>query len=152
MGKWLNRTNIAAALLAVAAVVYQLVVVLPASERPKWDKERAAARQPELEQCGEAALLIHDVHWASACMLLAKEVEARHAACLRDPLVMDNPQLGKAHCDRTFGDQDDSPECMLPPARAATLNASLKDAEDRCLAQVKAESPPTARKSAVPRD
>jgi hypothetical protein len=127
MSKWLKFTSVAGILIAGAGVLSQLPV------------EEAGSRvgAPELEQCGEAAVLLHDVSWASACMLVAQEADARHAECLRDPLIMNNSQLGKAHCDKHHGPQDDSPECTLPLARAAVLNASLKDAEDKCLAEAK---------------
>jgi hypothetical protein len=151
MGKWLNSTNTMAVLLAGAGVFYQLATIPRAPERSKADREQAAARQPELEQCAEAAVLLHDISWASACMRVAQEAEARHAACLKDPLVMSNPQLGEAHCDKTYSPLDDSAECTLPAAHAATLNASLQEAEDRCLAQVGAKSRrPSAKKSTAP--
>ena len=140
MGKRLQRTNMVAILLAGAGVFYQLVAIHPDSRRSAWNKERASATSPELEQCVAAAGLIHDISWASACMLVAEEAEVRHADCLKDSLVMGSPQLGKEHCDKTYGPSDDSPECTLPPARAATLNAQLKGAEDSCLEEARAKS------------
>lgn len=140
MGTLRRSMNIVAILLAGAGVFYQLGAELPASRRPAWDRERAAARQPELEQCGEAAALNHDIGWAAACMLVAQEARARHAGCLGDPLVMDSPRLGKQHCDKTYSPEDDSPECTLPRARAAILNAQMKNALDRCLDQAGAKN------------
>jgi hypothetical protein len=149
MSKWLKRTNAAAILLVCTGVLLQLPVIQLASQGLRGERQEeppsrvgaaaVAGSQPELQQCGEAAVLLHDVSWASACMLVAQEADARHADCLRDPLIMNNPQLGKAHCDQHRGAEDDSPECTLPLARAATLNASLKAAEDQCLAQAKAQ-------------
>ena len=47
-----------------------------------------------------------------------------------------NPLLGKSYCDRNFQLRDGSAECDLPEVRAASLYSLLKQADQRCLAEV----------------
>ena len=143
MLNWLKTTNSAATLLAGVAILCQLALLNPAGGwlRMNTDstgpeaRNTGAATSPILEQCMHAATLLHDIHWASACMVVAEKAEASHAGCLRDPLVMGNPKLGEAHCEKQHPRQDDSPECTLPLDRAASLNTLLKESESRCFSE-----------------
>lgn len=74
-----------------------------------------SAGQLAVERCRDHVTIIHDVHWAAACMTLAEE---QMAAGLFAPDAV-----------------DDSPECNLPPQRAESINAERAAAEDRCLAE-----------------
>ena len=63
-----------------------------------------------LEWCRVNVTIIHDVHWASACAVLAEEQRAQGNA-----------------------DADDSAECTLPDDRAGALNLARAQAEQQCL-------------------
>lgn len=65
------------------------------------------ATRQALAECAESAMLLHDVRWAAACMLLAQQDETR----------------------------DGSTDCELPDAHAARLNELFHRAEQRCLAE-----------------
>lgn len=99
----------------------------------------SASARLELEQCVRHAFLLYDVHWAAACTVAAQEDQAKHAACLNDTAVMTDPQRGKDYCDRTFA-QRDFIECDLPDARAASVNALLREEEQKCHAAARAGS------------
>ena len=71
-----------------------------------------------LEWCRANVVIIHDVHWASACAVLAGE------------------QLGQGGVD-----PDDSPECTLPDDRAGALNGARAKAEQQCLDEALAGTP-----------
>lgn len=131
--KWLKGALVAAALLGGAGLVAHFAVdrPVPAQHAPQ-PGSAATPLAPEQEQCVKDAFLFHDVRWAAACMVAAEQDEAKRAACLEDPAIMGNPQLGRDYCDRTFAPRDDSVDCDLPEARAATLNALLRDAEQEC--------------------
>jgi hypothetical protein len=134
--QWLKGGFVAAALLGGAALAllfgaYRFFAGLPATA-----PITAVQRQVE-EQCAEAALLFHDVRWAAACMVLAEQDDSRREACLDDPAIAANPQLGKDYCNRTFPLRDGSADCDLPDARAASLNSLLADAERKCGAEAK---------------
>lgn len=139
MDNWLKASTGTAIVLAGAGVFYHLVVHLPAVEQARREEaERSQANAPNvatrrmvMEQCQQAARLLYDIHWASACMVSANHADAQHAMCLRDPAVKD-----KAHCDQ-FDRTDSAPDCTLPGARAAPINAMLRDAEARCLVEAK---------------
>ncbi len=135
---WLIGAILAAALLAGAGLVSHLLVDRTVTAEPAPEPVGAAQRLAQ-QQCAEAAFLFHDVRWAAACMVLAEQDEWKHAACLNDPAIAANPQLGKDYCDKTFALRDGSPECDLPDARAASLHALLRDAEEKCRAEALAE-------------
>lgn len=135
--KWLIGGILAAALLGGAGLVSRFPVDRPVTAEPAPEPVSAAQRLAQ-QQCAEAAFLSHDVRWAAACMVLAEQDEWKHAACLDDPAIAANPQLGKDYCDRTFALRDGSTDCDLPDARAASLNASLSDAEEKCRAEASA--------------
>lgn len=65
-----------------------------------------------LERCRENVAMIHDVHWAFACMANARDAKASGADTA-----------------------DDSPECTLPDDRAVGLNAARSSAENQCMAE-----------------
>ena len=132
--KWLKGGLAAAALLGAAGLVSYFLVDWPGTPAPAPEPISAAQRLAQ-EQCIEAAFLLHDARWAAACMALAEQDEWTHAACLDDPAITANPQLGKDYCDRTFPVRDGSADCDLPDARAASLNALLRDAEEKCRAE-----------------
>jgi hypothetical protein len=76
-------------------------------------------------QCFEHVAMVHDVHWAAACVATAQDEMARQTACAeRGPAQM---------CTAAPELVDDSPDCMLPPGRAAALDAVRTRAEQRCL-------------------
>jgi hypothetical protein len=139
MDNWLRASSAAAIVLAGAGVFYHLVIHLPAAEQARREDERArttaeptvASRRHVMEQCQQAARLLYDIHWASACMVTANHEDAQHALCLRDPATRD-----KAQCDKVER-TDPEPDCTLPGARAAPINAMLRDSEARCLVEAK---------------
>jgi len=150
MDKWLKASIMVAVLLAGAGVFYHFVFFLPEVMQANRDKDEAdksegspaSARRAAYEECRQGAHLAYDVHWASACMFDASEAEAKHAACLRDPARASQPDQGKAHCDRVFERHDGAADCTLPAARAAAINAFLKEAEDKCRMEARAGAAP----------
>jgi hypothetical protein len=90
--------------------------------------------QAALLECREHAAMLHDVQWAAACATHAQGHAARRAACLHQRGT-DAADL----CDVIVGEADDSPDCMLPEARAGRLNAELAAAEDRCMVEARAK-------------
>ncbi|HSV47178.1 MAG TPA: hypothetical protein VLJ58_15420 [Ramlibacter sp.] len=135
MDTWL-KTGIATAALAAAG--WAGLSLVPAALRAPAQVLTSADSRRALAHCTEGAMLFHDVRWAAACMVVAEQDVARHAACLEDPAIMADPKRGQDHCDRTFGMSDDSPECTLPPGQAAHVNALLRDEEKRCAAEARA--------------
>jgi hypothetical protein len=92
------------ALLAVGALVYASGVERTGLEAAR----RESAPSHVQQQCMEAAMLFHDVRWASACSELAEQ-----------------------------GQSDGDAECDLPNARAGRLYALLRQAEQECLAEAR---------------
>ena len=136
--QWLMGAVVAAALLFGAGLVsHYFVDWRPLAAEPA-PQPVSPAQRAALAQCTEAALLFHDVRWAAACMVLAEQDDAKREACLDDPAISANPQLGKDYCNRTFAQRDGSADCDLPEARAASLDALLKDAEQKCQAEARA--------------
>ena len=88
-----------------------------------------------MSSCMENAALIHDLHWAAACMAVAESEQQQHAQCLRDRHDIADADARREHCDKAHSQRDDSPECTLPAARSAMLHAALKAAEERCMAE-----------------
>lgn len=136
--KWLKGGLVSAALLGGAALVSHFVVDVSVVDRPVTavpaPKPVSASARLALEQCVKDAFLLYDLHWSAACMVVAEQDEAKHAACLNDPAVMSDPHLGRKYCDRIFPPRDDSIDCDLPDARAANVNALLRDAQRKCQA------------------
>ena len=140
MNQRLNTAISTVALLVGAGAV--LYFNLPRSvPGPAASQAASGSTRAAIEQCAEAAQLVHDVRWAAACMVLAEQDRARHAACLDNPDIIGNPQLSKAYCDRTFGQNDGSADCTLPDERAASLLALLTAAEQRCAAEPRVAQP-----------
>jgi len=73
-----------------------------------------------LEWCQANVAIIHDVHWASACSVLAEEQRGQEGA-----------------------EPDDSPECTLPDDRAGPLNLARARAEQQCVDEALAGEAPT---------
>lgn len=121
----------AALLLAVAAYSLHRAPAAPDVPAPR----SAAQKNSELEHCTQGALLFHDVRWAAACMVLAEQHKRKHAACVGNPSITGNQQLGQAYCDATFNELDGSPDCDLPNAHAANLYALLQEAERKCMVE-----------------
>lgn len=80
--------------------------------QPAIEQERRRA----MESCVQAARMVYDVHWAAACMT----------------------QVGQA----SPGQADGHAECDLPDDKAAVVNAWLDQAEQRCMAEVRAGADP----------
>jgi hypothetical protein len=134
MDKWLKGSFAVAALLAGAGVFYHFVFFLPAAERAQRKPPQASAAH---DQCRQAAQLLYDVTWASACMTVAIQQQQRHAECMKDEATALDPSRGRSQCDQQFGHADGSSECSLPNAHAAMVNAALKEAEDRCATETR---------------
>jgi hypothetical protein len=140
MDQRLNAVISTAALLAGAGALLYLGVRLPAPDAAPSEAAADSVRSAN-EHCIEAAQLVHDVRWAAACMHLAEQDEARHAACVDQAVSIENPSLSKAHCDRTFGQIDGSADCTLPNERAGSLLTLLTAAEQRCAVDPRAATP-----------
>lgn len=125
---------IAAAAVVLAAAALSLHRAGPAA--PELPAPRTVAQnRSELEHCTQGALLFHDVRWAAACMVLAEQHKRKHAACVSNPSITGNQQLGQGYCDATFEELDGSPDCDLPNAHAANLYALLQEAERKCMVE-----------------
>jgi hypothetical protein len=140
MDQRLNAAISTVALLAGAGAVlyFNLPRPMPGLVAPET---AGGSTRAAIEQCAEAAQLVHDVRWAAACMVLAEQDRARHAACMENPDIIGNPGLSKAYCDRTFGQNDGLADCTLPDERAASLLALLTAAEQRCAAEPRVARP-----------
>jgi hypothetical protein len=120
--------------MVLAAAAFSLHRAQPAAPEV-LDVPAAAQKRSELEHCTQGALLFHDVRWAAACMVLAEQHKRKHAACVGNPSITGNQQLGQAYCDATFEELDGSPDCDLPNAHAANLYALLQEAERKCMVE-----------------
>jgi hypothetical protein len=94
-----------------------LVAVLLAGAGAFYRYSESTARQADerraiVEECQKAERMAFDVHWAAACMT----------------------QVGQA----SQGQADGHAECDLPDEKAAVVNAWLDQAEQRCMAEVRA--------------
>ncbi|TFY99259.1 hypothetical protein EZ313_22100 [Ramlibacter henchirensis] len=146
MDKFVKASVIAGALMGGGGVFYHYVVFLPGVERAKSEKEAAAEHQKEqaaaarraaYERCNRSARAIYDMDWANACKLKASRNKTEYQHCLRDPLVAGNPYLGKSHCEKMYGQQEQSDECSLSTSQANYLNSRLKESQERCLAEAR---------------
>ena len=81
----------------------------------------------DLEWCLQNVSIIHDVYWASACVVDAQAQRERTAACVA-------PRAQQA-CEDAPEPADESPDCTLPEDRARGLNAARAKAEQQCLAE-----------------
>ena len=110
MDKWLKVSIVVVAvLLAGAGAFYRFAFV---GSSVGQDREGATQRRSAIEECQMAARMVYDVHWAAACM--SQEVQA------------------------SPGHADGHAECDLPDDKAAVVNAWLDQAEQRCMAEVRA--------------
>lgn len=105
MDRRLKASIAAAALLAGVGALQLARVLLPAGQAGGGEVA-VAARAVADEHCLQAAWLIHDLRWAAACMVAAE--------------------------DEPAGAADGHPDCTLPQAKAAALNAALSLEEQRC--------------------
>jgi hypothetical protein len=136
MDKWLKVSVAAASLMAGAGVFYHYVVYLSGlALEARQAADPRPARPVAHDQCRQAAQLLYDVTWASACMTVAIQEKTRHAECLQDTASVPDALLRKAQCDHKYGEPDGTSDCSLPPTHAAMVNASLKEAEDRCVVE-----------------
>jgi hypothetical protein len=140
MIQWLSTAISTVALLAGAGAALYFTSTRPLPGPAAPDAATGSVRAA-IEQCAEAAQIVHDVRWAAACMVLAEQDRARHAACLENPDIIGNPKLSKAYCDRTFAQSDGSADCTLPDERAASLLALLTAAEQRCAVEPRVARP-----------
>ena len=81
----------------------------------------------DLEWCLQNVSIIHDVYWASACAVAAREQRARRNACLA------RRTGAEGACAMEAEPPDDSTDCTLPEQRAGELNAARARAEQQCL-------------------
>ena len=117
MDKWLKVSIVMAALLAGAgALCYFYFAFVPPvqSAGARADELGLVQRRSAVVSCQEAAQMAYDVHWAAACQA----------------------QAGQA----SQGFADGHPECDLPEAKAAVVNAWLNEAERRCMAEMRTGS------------
>jgi hypothetical protein len=137
--KWLKVGLAPVALLGGAGLVLHLVTQGFVADRPVTVEPAPAAGGESAglaqEQCLKHAFLLYDLHWSVACMVVAEQDDTKHAACVHDPVITNSPELGKDYCDRTFPVRDDSVDCDLPEAQAASLNAWVSDAQQKCQAE-----------------
>ena len=112
MDKWLKASLVAAPLFAGAGALsfHYLAFVQPGeTAASRADEITVAHGRGAVVNCQEAARMVYDVHWAAACMAHANQAGT--------------------------GNSDGHPECDLPDARAAVVNAWLNEAERRCTAE-----------------
>lgn len=135
MDKLLKMAVVVGALLAGIGVFYHYVIFLPGIEREK--ATQADRRQQAYGRCIEQAESIYDASWAAACKNVAQSDAMELKNCLSDKMVMTNPYMGAAYCKRTYGATDPSSECTLPKARAESINAAHKQAQQRCATEAR---------------
>jgi hypothetical protein len=140
--RWWRAALAVLALAAGGAAVYRYAVPRAAPQPTVRQASLRAVIGRAEQRCLEGAGMFHDVRWAAACMQLAEQNEARHAACVDDPAVTADPQKGPAYCDRQFPLSDGSAECQLPDERAGKLDALLRDAEQKCAMESRAARTP----------
>ena len=86
-----------------------------------------SSRRKDLDWCLQNVSIIHDVYWASACAVAAREQRARRNACLA------RRTGAEGACAMEAEPPDDSTDCTLPEQRAGELNAARARAEQQCL-------------------
>ena len=133
MDRPLIATPAAALALAGAVVIGALIAAsygsrdAPAARRAADPAQLGANGREVLGRCSHSVMIIHDVHWAAACDVTARELELKHAACRRAA------DSGEAPPACAFMEPpDDSTDCSLPPGRAYTLNNARAAAENQC--------------------
>ncbi len=87
-----------------------------------------------LEWCNANVSMIHDVYWASACVVAAEEQRRRGTACL---LAAASERASERGCEAALQTPDDSPDCTLPEDRARPLNLARAKAEEQCLEEAR---------------
>ncbi|GAB3657130.1 hypothetical protein [Ramlibacter alkalitolerans] len=86
-----------------------------------------SSARKDMDWCLQNVAIIHDVYWASACVVAAQQQDARRVACLAS-------HPGKDHaCETGLGPPDDSSDCTLPDQRAGELNVARAKAEQQCM-------------------
>src|SRR5687768_9786035 len=84
------RRNATIAVAIVLGAVAVLVVgsgvrsVLSARQTASVPAAISSAGRSALAHCRDNVAIIHDVHWAAACMANAKQEEAKRTECLRE--------------------------------------------------------------------
>ena len=130
----------AAVLLAGIAAVHALLggtgpwprgAALQASVPQPLPAPGSSARKA-FEWCTDNVSIIHDVYWASACMVAADEQRRRRTACL-EARGASGGRGGDPPCDAVPTPPDDSPDCTLPEHLALVLNKARAKAEQQCL-------------------
>jgi hypothetical protein len=86
-----------------------------------------SSARKDMDWCLQNVSIIHDVYWASACVVDAQQQYDRRVACLAT-----HPGKDRA-CDTGLGPPDDSSDCTLPDIRARDLNVARARAEQQCL-------------------
>ena len=157
MDKLVKGVIVLAALLAGIGVFYYFVVFLPNIENQKLELERqkteraetekrAAAtqaasqemiRQKMYDECKRGARTNYEVNWATACKTNARLRTSELQNCLTDRAIMANQYMGESYCRKTFSAEDASPDCALPISVSSPINQTLKDEDQRCLAEAK---------------
>ena len=139
MDKLVRISVVAGSLMAGFGVFYHYVIALPAAragEQASKERQRAE-RQLAYEKCNASAQSIYDANWATSCKSTAAKDRSNYQYCMNDKMIISNPYMGPAYCKKTFANATESPECTLPRSIAESLNASLKDAKDRCTTEAR---------------
>ena len=129
----------AAILLSGLASAYSLLgsaggwlrAVAPGSNAASESPFQGSGARVALEWCRENVGIIHDVHWANACVTHAEQQRALQVACLRGK----TSAPGAIPCDTNLRAPDDSPDCTLPDPMAQPLNLARARAEQACLVE-----------------
>ncbi len=137
-----DHTHAAAAILLVGVVaLFARTVPWPGHEslavavHPPVPPAGSNARV-RFDGCLQNVGVIHDLYWASACSVVAAEKKRQRTMCLETaPSSRDTSRdTSRAPaCEPDNGDDDDSPDCMLPEDRARRLNEARATAEQECL-------------------
>lgn len=101
--------------------------------------EGSSARKA-FEWCQDNVTIVHDVYWASACVVVAEEQRRQRTACLEAQASLQGAAAGP-ECEAAAAPPDDSPDCTLPDARALPLNKARAKAEQQCLDEATAVKP-----------
>ena len=92
------------------------------------------------EWCQDNVTIVHDVYWASACVVVAEEQRRRRTACLAAQGPSEGPAVERG-CEAGSAPPDDAPDCTLPDHRALPLNKARAKAEQQCLDEALAGKP-----------
>ena len=134
-------------LLLIAAafsVIYHYLIYLPRLDTMKAEaakqKSVSAANQEKARKyayqvCLYNAQTEYSSEWADQCKHIAAAIEQNIQNC-RVNYIMLTP----AQCAASYGKPDPSPNCFLPAMAAKRLNDELKQANDTCLKQARAQT------------